>query len=216
VQFRNLCNTALLSGYDGRVPGLRERKKQKTREEIVRVALALFRKRGFDGTTVADIADAAEISPRTFFAYFESKDAVVFHDSSEIMANLAERLDQREKGETTLDALRDWIARLIEHRDVLSAPERHRRELIRSTPALQLREQGNRAAFEQVLAAGIADDLSQPEDSLQAHMAASAAVAALTALDAATPDQSDADEAMKLVDDGLAFIDAGLKALARR
>ena len=53
--------------------GLRERKKQKTRESIQRTALRLFEKQGYEGTTIEQIAAAAEISPSTFFNYFPTK-----------------------------------------------------------------------------------------------------------------------------------------------
>lgn len=60
--------------------GLRERKKQKTREAIQRAALRLFSKQGYEETTVEDIAGAAEISPSTFFNYFPTKEDVVLYD----------------------------------------------------------------------------------------------------------------------------------------
>ena len=62
------------------VQGLRERKKAKTREAIQRHALRLFRAQGYEATTVEQIAEAAEVSPSTFFRYFPTKEAAVLYD----------------------------------------------------------------------------------------------------------------------------------------
>src|SRR6266496_1242722 len=61
-------------------PGLRERKKAKTREAIQHSALALFRKHGYASTTIEQICEAAEVSESTFFRYFPTKEAVVLTD----------------------------------------------------------------------------------------------------------------------------------------
>src|SRR5687768_411289 len=60
--------------------GLRERKKARTRAAILREAFRLFRERGYTATTVEQIAEAAEISPATFFRYFPTKEHLVTLD----------------------------------------------------------------------------------------------------------------------------------------
>jgi AcrR family transcriptional regulator len=70
----------------GQGGGLRERKKQKTRESIQRTALRLFEKQGYEETTIEQIAAAAEISPSTFFNYFPTKEDVVLYDAYDPMA----------------------------------------------------------------------------------------------------------------------------------
>lgn len=197
------------------MPHLRERKKQQTRDKIVQVALRLFWKRGFENTTVAEIAEAADISPRTFFAYFETKEAVVFHDLDDLVQGLALRLDARAENQTTFDALREWLADAIAPHDVTSREEVQRRELIRRTPALAAQDRANRGDLERLVAESLAKDLGRPADSLQPRMVAAAAVAALVALGETAPDDLPA-EPMTVVDEALGFLQNGLSGLRTR
>ena len=85
---------------------LRERKKLATRRSIRRVALDLVAERGFAHVTVEDIAEAADVSPRTFFNYFPSKEAALFAADPDRITALRERVIHQAPGEPVLDALR--------------------------------------------------------------------------------------------------------------
>jgi AcrR family transcriptional regulator len=67
-------------------PSLRERKKARTRASIREHALRLFREQGYDATTVDQIAEAAEVSPSTFFRYYPTKEDVVLEDDLDVLA----------------------------------------------------------------------------------------------------------------------------------
>lgn len=87
--------------------GLRERKKRRTRRAIQQVALDLFERQGFDATTIEQIADAAEISPSTFFNYFPSKEDVVAFDEYDPI--LFEVLGSRPPDEPPLEKVRHMM-----------------------------------------------------------------------------------------------------------
>jgi len=89
---------------------LRERKKQATRRALRRAALDLVAERGFSQVTVEDIAAAADVSPRTFFNYFPSKEAVLFGTDPDRVAALRARVLGEAPGQPALDALRVVLA----------------------------------------------------------------------------------------------------------
>jgi AcrR family transcriptional regulator len=85
--------------------GLRDRKKEQTRIAICGAALELFERQGFEGTTVDDIADAANVSPRTFFRYFDSKMDVILTHKGEDEESLRDLLMARPAHEGPLEAV---------------------------------------------------------------------------------------------------------------
>lgn len=77
-------------------PGLRERKKAATMHHVQRIALTLFEENGFDGVTIEQIAEAADVSPSTVYRYFGTKEDLVIHDEFDdrVTAGLTHFLEQ--------------------------------------------------------------------------------------------------------------------------
>jgi AcrR family transcriptional regulator len=123
-------------------PGLRERKKQKTRWLIQEQALRLFRKQGYEQTTVDQIAAAAEISPSTFFRYFKTKEDVVLEDEYDPLLLGALAAAPKELG--PIAAMRRAMREAF---GTFDAAERakllERTRLILSVPALRMRSLDN-------------------------------------------------------------------------
>jgi AcrR family transcriptional regulator len=85
--------------------GLRERKKARTREALLDAAMVRFSRQGFEGTTVEEIAEACEVSPRTFFRYFPTKEDVLFADAAVRRERLLAVIAERPAGEPAFVAL---------------------------------------------------------------------------------------------------------------
>ena len=90
--------------------GLRERNKLRRREQITDAALRLFAERGFDGVTIEQIADAAEVSRRTFFRYFARKEDVIVAWKEQMADELRAALAERPEQEAPLDAVHRALA----------------------------------------------------------------------------------------------------------
>jgi AcrR family transcriptional regulator len=199
--------------------GLRERKKQRTREQIVEAAMRLFAERGYQATTIADIATAADVAPRTFFSYFPSKEAVVFHNIDRDLDALATTLRDRPAGETAFDALRRWIDAMFDEWSAEEDEALLRKRLCREDEGLANFEGGTMARINELLVEAIADDLGEPPDALRPRLVAAAAMAALTSLDGSFDEDDEQRlpaakaEALAVLDDALLFLRGGIDAL---
>jgi AcrR family transcriptional regulator len=88
--------------------GLRERKKRATHEAIAAAAMELFTARGFDSVTVAEVAEAADVSEKTVFNYFPTKEELVFHGGVARREELIEAVRRRPAGVSVVQPFRDW------------------------------------------------------------------------------------------------------------
>ncbi|HEU5211259.1 MAG TPA: TetR family transcriptional regulator [Gaiellaceae bacterium] len=190
--------------------GLRERKKLQTREALRRAAWALFAERGYDATTLADIADAAGVSTRTIFAYFPSKEDIVFCEFESMRGALAVALAERPAGQDALGALRDFI--------VSSAHEKADGEgieqVIAADETLRSHKRARIAEFQDIVAAAIAEDLGAGPDDLRPQVAAASLTAAFEVLEREGGGKPhDAADVAAAIDPIIAFVRAGLNAL---
>ncbi|MBM7515642.1 TetR/AcrR family transcriptional regulator [Nocardioides nitrophenolicus] len=161
--------------------GLRERKKQETRQRITDAAIELFAERGFEQVPVADIAAAADVSTATVFNYFPAKEDLIYDGMAAFHEHLLAAVRDRPAGQRVISAFRDYV---VQPRGVLADPASpvlaglsRIARIVQDSPSLQARErlEADRAtaALHDLLVAELGDDL---RDDLRAWTVASALV----------------------------------------
>jgi AcrR family transcriptional regulator len=166
--------------------GLRERKKQRTRELLRETARELFAARGFEQVSVAEIARAAEVSEATVFNYFPSKEDLVYGAFEAFEDELLTAIRERPAGQSVLEAFGEFI---LQPRGFLSEPDDDRAarivavtRIIAASPALQAREQQILARYTEALATLIAGETNASAADLRPYAAANALIGVHRAL----------------------------------
>jgi AcrR family transcriptional regulator len=163
--------TARTSPVTEHPASLRERKKLATRRLLRRVALELVAERGLANVTVEDIAEAAEVSPRTFFNYFPSKEAVLFGGDPDRAAELRDRVATEAPGRSAIDALRivlaeDSEAMAAELRSLGGDPADwlRRMKVARADPHVRAAHAAQMAMIERAISEGLAARLGADQE----------------------------------------------------
>jgi len=142
--------------------GLRERKKMRTRQAILDAAHALFAERGYDNVTVAEIADAVNIAPKTVFVYFPSKEDLVFCDEDQMRERILRRLRDRRPDETPLEAMGALIRELMaESGSAVVEDMRRWRRMMGDSAVLHSRMRLLWERFEEALADQLAEEAGE-------------------------------------------------------
>ena len=189
--------------------GLRERKKRATRAAIHDAGMRLFAEQGFAGTTIDQIADAADVSRATVFTYFPSKEDIVFGDAPAAVEALAEAL----RDGPVIPAVRGWLGGLagwIEPDLVLQL------RLVREVPSVGARRLQIYGDLERVLAAALEAELGER---LPAELAAASLLAGLRIVEDSAVARMEAAgelteaEIERFLDAAVRFSEAGIAAI---
>jgi AcrR family transcriptional regulator len=159
--------------------GLRERKKQQTRQAIAEAAKRLFLERGFEQVSVGEVARAADVSEQTVFNYFPTKEDLVFERMDTFEHELLTAVRARPVGESPLRAFARFI---LDRSDSAMAGDGRRRvaeltRLVTASPSLMSRERQIVAKYTEALAALLAEDSGAAPDDIEPRLAAEAMMA---------------------------------------
>jgi AcrR family transcriptional regulator len=188
--------------------GLRERKKAKTRAVIREQALRLFREQGYQGTTVEQIAAAAEISPATFFRYFPTKEDVVLQDDVDVLTMTA--FDAQPPGLSPVAAVRAAAAATFAGltEDEL-ARFRETTEMTLSVPEIRARAVDEFTRSIDALAVALARRTGAAPDDFAVRNLAGAIVGVIMAA-VLPPKATPGADMFQVIDAALAHLEAGL------
>ena len=199
-----------MSTHDDDQPGLRERKKARTRASIREHALRLFREQGYAATRVEQIAEAAEVSPATFYRYFPTKEDVVLQDDLDLLT--LEALQAQPPELSPLAAVR---AAMVAAQAGFTPEERERfrqtTELTMAVPEIRARAMDEFARTIDVTAAVLARRTGRKPDDVAVRALSGAVFGVILAstLPILERGELDLDAVFAVVDAGLAELEAG-------
>ena len=203
----------MLSTGQDQPGGLRERKKARTRASIREHALRLFREQTYQGTTVEQIAAAAEVSPSTFFRYFPTKEDVVLQDDMD--TRMIEALERQPAGLAPVTAVR------AASREVFTSYTQADLDLLGETAALTMTVPEVRArAMDEfartitVVAEALAKRAGRPADDLAVRATAGAVIGVIMSVTMPwenwSSDRRTLEDMFERIDQALALLEAGL------
>ncbi|WP_328750167.1 TetR/AcrR family transcriptional regulator [Streptomyces sp. NBC_00285] len=198
-----------LSPADRPQPGLRERKKIKTREEIRTATYALIKEQGYDATTVEQIAERAEVSPSTVFRYFPTKEDIVLTDEYDPL--MLEELRTRPADESWMDSVRHVMRIAIEGnlaQDVEVA--RMRAHLGVQVPAVRARMVESMSQTSRLLREAIAERSGLDPNGLEVRVCAMSLIGGLMEVSMYWAENGFEDDMSTLVGRALDVLEHGL------
>jgi len=189
--------------------GRRERKKAATRETILDAALTLFFERGFDAVTVRQIADKADVTAKTVFAYFPQKEALLFSDEDDRHERIAAAVRDRAPGTTVSQALKTHY--LAEIAAMQSEPQRRVLALMNDTPSLIDYAEKMWLRHEQSLLKVMTEESGRddPTDAIRFYVRFALQIQLIATHDA-NPETT-IDDGFRLLDQGWAQQDTGIR-----
>lgn len=157
--------------------GLRERKKADTREAIRSAAVDLFVAHGFEETTMDAIAEAADVSVRTVFRYFPTKEDLAFADAEQLVVDFTELLEDRPAHEAVMTSVRAVAAEMATRLEATQEVDVRLAPIMSREPALRRRYLEIMDRVEETVAGWAAHRLDAPPGDLRPRLLAAAIVA---------------------------------------
>ncbi|MGH9011964.1 MAG: TetR family transcriptional regulator [Acidimicrobiia bacterium] len=195
-------------------PGLRERRKALTAAELEAAAYRLFGERGFDNVTVDDIATEADVSRRTFFRYFASKEDVLLADHFVQLARLRDAMAARPPDEPIVTALRNALLSLTSDFEERKEMIIIRGRIMRDTPSLQARSLVHQKLWEDAMQELVADRLGvDPLKDLRPGVVSAATLAAMRVAFTNWLTAGCDGDLIELITEALDLLDGGLGQL---
>jgi AcrR family transcriptional regulator len=182
-------------------PGLRERKKQLTKERLIGAALRLFKERGYEGATVEAIAEQAEVSVTTFFRYFDSKEDVFLEGHRAIIDRVEAAIRERPSGVSVIAAFRETIVEILRAQPDLEIRDEPQHKDLDAVPELRERIREHEEQIRGAIADAYAEQLGVRADDMRPRLLAGAILSAVdSARSAWLEDRTDVSLGVYLVE----------------